>query len=605
MKKSKSCNIGGQAVLEGVMMKGPSSIVTAVREPKGEIVIESSRYTPLSQKPKIYRMPIVRGIISFFSSFVTGIKILNRSGEIYGDMGETEPSKFEKWLAKTFKVDIMNVLVVFAAIAGILMGIGLFVFLPQLITTAVFKWAKWDYSTFGMSVAYNLFAGFLRMGIFIGYIALVSLMKDIKRLFMYHGAEHKTISCYEHGLELTVENVQTMSTKHDRCGTTFMFLVMLISILFFAAFPVDMLVNSGAVINFIVRVISRIALIPIVAGISYEFLKLFAKYDNGLTRIFKAPGLWLQKLTTKEPDNGMVEVAITAFQEVLELEKDTQRPLKNFVTYTTVEKTVQELLYHISSENEAELIIMNVINANTKTELYDGRRVDNTQKDLCIKFAKRRKKGAPLQYVLGSACFYGIDFKVDGRVLIPRFDTELLVEKALSIIKEIPQANVLDLCTGSGAIAISIAKNNHCNITATDISNEALDLAKHNAENNHAEVEFLYGDLFKPLKGRVFDVIISNPPYIPTADIQKLDSEVKEYEPIIALDGGSDGLDFYKDIISQSNNYLKENGYLILEIGIGQSEEVKKLMLKRFEIETVYDYNHPPIPRILVGKLKS
>lgn len=604
MKKKKSCNIGGQAVLEGVMMRGPSSMVTAVRNPKGEIVMESSRVKPASEKPKIYRMPIFRGIISFFNSFVMGIKILNRSGEVFGDLENEQPSKFEKWLAKTFKVDIMSVFIVIAAIMGIVMGIGLFVFVPQLITTAVFKLAKWEYQSFGMRVSYNLFAGFLRMAIFVGYIALVSIMKEIKRLFKYHGAEHKTISCYEKGMELNVENVQKMSTIHDRCGTTFMFLVMVISIVFFAAFPVDLLVNAGTVVNFILRVLSRIILIPIVAGISYEFLKLFAKYDNFLTRILKAPGLWLQKLTTKEPEDEMVEVAMAAFSEVLKLEEDKDRPLQTFVTFSTVDKVIQEILEIINLKEEAELIVMKVLDAKTKTELYDGRRIDNMQKDLCIKYARRRLKGAPLQYILGNACFYGFDFYVDNRVLIPRFDTEILVQKAIEIINDIPSCKVLDLCTGSGAIAISIAKNCKCDITATDISQDALEVARKNAINNEVEIEFRQGSLFSPVKGEKYDVITCNPPYIPTGDIPSLDAEVRDYEPHFALDGGADGLNFYKDIIAKSTKYLNEQGYLIFELGMGQNELVKELMQDSFEVDFAYDFNNPPIARVAIGKLK-
>ncbi|NLL56484.1 MAG: peptide chain release factor N(5)-glutamine methyltransferase [Clostridiales bacterium] len=605
MEKKNNCNIGGQAVLEGVMMRGPSSMVTAVRNPQGEIVLESSRLKPLSQKPKIYRLPIIRGIISFANSFILGIKIINRSGEVFGDLQQEKPSKFEKWLAKTFKVDMMSVFVVIAAILGIFMGIGLFVLVPQLISTAVFKLAGWEYQSFKMRIAYNLFAGFLRMGIFIGYIALVSLMKEIKRLFMYHGAEHKTISAYEHNLELTVENVQKMRTVHDRCGTTFMFIVMVISILFFAAFPVDVLVNAGTVANFIVRVLSRIILIPIVAGISYELLKLFSKYDNAITRILKKPGLLLQKLTTKEPQDDMVEVAIAAFSEVLLLEEDKDRQLQSFVTYSTVDKIIQDLLQIIEHKNEAELIVMSVLGVKTKTELYDGRRVDNTQKEMCLKFARRRQKGAPIQYVLNNACFYGYDFYVDSRVLIPRFDTEILAQTAIKILKYIPSAKVLDLCTGSGAIAITVAKECLCEVTATDISQDALEVAKQNALSNKVDITFKQGSLFAPVKGQKFDVITCNPPYIPDGDIPSLESQVRDYEPMLALKGGQDGLDFIKDIIDKAHKHLNEQGFLIMEIGKGQDQFVAELLQERYEAELVYDFNNPPIARVAVAKLKE
>jgi release factor glutamine methyltransferase len=248
---------------------------------------------------------------------------------------------------------------------------------------------------------------------------------------------------------------------------------------------------------------------------------------------------------------------------------------------------------------------MKVLDAKTKTELYDGRRIDNTQKDLCIKYARRRLKGAPLQYVLGNACFYGYDFYVDNRVLIPRFDTEILVQKAIEIIKDIPEGKVLDLCTGSGAIAISIAKNCQCDITATDISEEAIEVAKQNAINNQVEIEFKQGSLFGPVKGEKFHVITCNPPYIPTGDIPSLEAQVRDYEPTLALDGGADGLNFYKDIIAKSTKHLNEQGYLIFELGIGQSELVKELMQEKFDVEFAYDFNNPPIARVAIGKLKN
>ena len=283
MRKKNSCNIGGQAVLEGVMMRGEGSMATAVRSSDGEILLESSRFTPLKQKSKLYGVPIIRGIVSFAKSMVDGIKLINRSAEVFG-AEEGEPGKFEKWLARKFKVDIMNVVLVIGVVLGLLLSIGLFVILPQLAATGIFALAKLDSSGFGMSVVYNLIAGFIRMAIFILYLVLVSLMKDVNRLFRYHGAEHKTISCYEKGLPLTVENARTMTTVHDRCGTTFMFIVMAFSILFFSVFPVELLAGGGKVVNFILRVLSRIIMIPVVAGISYEFLKLFARYDKAFTK---------------------------------------------------------------------------------------------------------------------------------------------------------------------------------------------------------------------------------------------------------------------------------------------------------------------------------
>ena len=338
MKKKNVCGIGGQAVLEGVMMRGKNSYAIAVRNGEGEIVMESERPKVTDKKKKALKIPVLRGIISFFDAFVSGLKITMRASEVFGEADEA-PSKFEKWLAKTFKIDIMNVVLTVGGVLGIILAIALFVVLPQIAALGIFAgaglievnmdagvWNAFRTSTTGLgfwwNMLYEVIRGFVRIIVFVGYIALVSLMKDIKRLFMYHGAEHKVISCYEHGLPLTVENAKTMSTKHDRCGTTFLFIVMIVSMLFFTVVPVSMIDVGNGFLTFIVQLVIRLALIPVVAGISYEFLKLFAKYDNLFSRACKAPGLWLQRLTTKEPDEKMLEVSIAAFNEVLKLESD-------------------------------------------------------------------------------------------------------------------------------------------------------------------------------------------------------------------------------------------------------------------------------------------
>ncbi len=602
MKKKNCCNIGGQAVLEGVMMRGESSMATAVRNTEGKIVVESSRFTSNKEKSRIYRVPVIRGIINFGASLVGGMKITMRSAEVFGDMEKEEPSKFEKWLAKTFKVDIMNVVIVIGVILGLALSLGLFVLLPQFATTGIFELAHLSTDGFGMSVLYNFIAGFIRMTVFILYLVLASCMKDVKRLFRYHGAEHKTISCYEHGLPLTVENVQKQTTVHDRCGTTFMFIVMVFSILFFSVFPVELLAGGGKVVNFILRVLSRIIMIPLVAGISYELLKLFAKYDNIFTRICKQPGLWLQKLTTKQPDDSMVEVAIAAFNEVLALESDKKLATKSFVTFTTAEKTVKSFGEALGSDNEAELILMKVLGAKTRTDLYDGRRVSSEQEKEVAVYVKRRLKGAPLQYVLGETCFYGYDIKTDARALIPRFDTEFVVEGAIKCLEGKENAEVLDLCTGSGAIAIAIKKSvPSAQVTATDVSKDAVSLCAENVSLNECEIEVLEGSLFGPVRGREFDLIVTNPPYIQSGEIATLDEEVREYEPILALDGGADGYDYYRDIIGKCDEYLKEGGYIVLEVGVGQADTVKNMFDDRYEVSVVKDLNNPPIERGVIA----
>lgn len=625
MKKKNVCGIGGQAVLEGVMMRGKNSYAIAVRNGEGEIVMESERPKVTDKKKKALKIPVLRGIISFFDAFVSGLKITMRASEVFGEADEA-PSKFEKWLAKTFKIDIMNVVLTVGGVLGIILAIALFVVLPQIAALGIFAgaglievnmdagvWNAFRTSTTGLgfwwNMLYEVIRGFVRIVVFVGYIALVSLMKDIKRLFMYHGAEHKVISCYEHGLPLTVENAKTMSTKHDRCGTTFLFIVMIVSMLFFTVVPVSMIDVGNGFLTFIVQLVIRLALIPVVAGISYEFLKLFAKYDNLFSRACKAPGLWLQRLTTKEPDEKMLEVSIAAFNEVLKLESDPEYPTKKFVTFTTVEKAVAvtEKMLGEGKKHEAELIAMTVTGAERKSDLYDGRRISKQQLEECKKYAKNRLGGAPLQYVLGETCFYGFNIKTDTRALIPRFDTEFLAEEGIKAVKEIYEKKgikpeVLDLCTGSGCVAIAVKKSAECEMYASDVSKEALELAKENAERLGADIKFSSGSLFIPFRKKRFDIILSNPPYIPSGDINGLDKEVKDYEPRLALDGGADGLDYYRDICSSVKKYLKNGGKLILEAGAGQAENVAE-MLEGFETEFISDYNNPPVKRVIKASL--
>ena len=248
---------------------------------------------------------------------------------------------------------------------------------------------------------------------------------------------------------------------------------------------------------------------------------------------------------------------------------------------------------------------MKVTGTKNKTDLYKIDKITPSQRKDCEKFIARRQSGAPLQYVIGETCFYGYDIKCDARALIPRFDTEIVADEAIKLIKKIPKAEVLDLCTGTGAIAIAIKKNCDCTVTATDISRDALLLCEENRDLSQVDFEILCGSLFRPVKKRKFDLIVSNPPYIPSGDIATLDKEVKEFEPRLALDGGADGLDYYRDIISGAVSRLKKGGYLVLEAGINQAELIKGIAEEKYECEFVKDMNDPPIDRVVILKLKD
>ncbi len=579
LKKPNKCNIGGQAVLEGVMMRGATSVATAVRDEEGVIRLETDRIKPAKEKNAIFRVPIIRGAVNFFSSMVTGTKILLRSAEVYG---EEEPSKFEKFLSEKFKLNLFDVMMAVAVILAIALSVFLFIACPQYLTNFVTSFTAIEQTSFW----FNLIEGGVRILIFVGYILLTSLMKDIKRTYMYHGAEHKTISCYEAGLELTVENVRKCSRLHDRCGTTFMFLVMVISILVFSVANSFVFGATG-----ILRLVIKIALLPVIAGISYEILKLLAKTESKIVFIFKAPGLALQKITTKEPTDDMIEVAITAFKTVLEMDANPEIKPQKFITPMEVCKLLDMVKAKLKDggidEVDGDWIVCHVSNI-ARSELENNKtKLLASQVEKALKITEERLTFKPLWYILGSVDFYGYEFKIDERALIPRPETEELVMHALEVIDK--EKSVLDLCTGSGAIAITIQKKTGACVDAVDVKDEALSLAKENAEMLEADVNFIKSDMFQSVD-KVYDVIISNPPYIKTEDIKSLQKEVT-FEPISALDGGADGLEFYRQIATKSLEHLKDGGVLIMECGFDQKDAIIELLAGFSSVKSIKDLN--------------
>lgn len=298
----KYSGIGGQAVIEGIMMKNKQNYATAVRKPDGEIVLDRNQYISMTEKVKICALPFVRGIFSFVDSMVLGMRTLSFSAGFFEDDEDSEPGKLELWLDKVFGEKVEKALMAFVMVFSVLMAIGIFMILPLLIAN-VFR--QFISSVTVMAIL----EGCIRIGIFIAYIKLISHMEDIRRTFMYHGAEHKCINCIEHGMTLTVDHVRESSKQHKRCGTSFLIIVMLISILFFMVVRVD---------TVWLRIVSRIVLIPVIAGVSYEFLRLAGRSDSAVVNVLSKPGLWMQNLTTKEPDDSMIEVAIAAVNAVFD-----------------------------------------------------------------------------------------------------------------------------------------------------------------------------------------------------------------------------------------------------------------------------------------------
>ena len=299
-KGIKKTNIGGQALIEGIMMKGPDKIATAVRKPDGEITVRQKDIQPMF-KNRLFKLPVIRGSFVLIDSLVNGVKELMYSAEFYGEAYEEDA--IDRFLRRIFKDKADTVIVYVSVILALFFSIGIFILGPSFLTNLLKNAVK---NTFLL----NIIEGVIRVGLIVLYVYFIAKLNDIKRVFMYHGAEHKTIHCYEHLEELTVENARKYSTLHPRCGTSFMINVMIISIFVFSFFGWP---------NPLMRVIIRLATLPLIAGLSYELNKFVGGCDgeNIFTRIITYPGFLIQKITTKEPDDSMLEVAIAAMKEVI------------------------------------------------------------------------------------------------------------------------------------------------------------------------------------------------------------------------------------------------------------------------------------------------
>ena len=300
----KPSGIGGQAVLEGIMMRNEDKYSVAVRKPDQTIALKVDEYKGLTSGKKIIGLPFIRGIFNFIDSMVLGIKTLAYSAEFYEEEEEVKESKMDKAVDKLFKEKAEDVIMGVTIFISIVIALGLFVVLPSVISDLLKNW----FDIISVSVL-SIIEGVIRIALFIIYILLISMMKDIKRTFMYHGAEHKCINCIENGMELNVENVMKSSRYHKRCGTSFIFMVMIISIIFFIFIRVG---------NPVLKIVVRLLLIPVIAGVSYEFIKLAGRSESKIVNILSKPGMLLQKITTSEPDEDMVEVAIEAVSAVFD-----------------------------------------------------------------------------------------------------------------------------------------------------------------------------------------------------------------------------------------------------------------------------------------------
>ena len=585
--------IGGQAVIEGVMMRGATSMALTVRDELGQMRTETTRLS--TKKPWYKKIPFLRGIINLVVSMLDGTKIISKSAEV---MIEEEIDTSE---------GDMGGLMALSTLLGLALAMGLFVVLPTAITTGVFALFKLDVDNLDWAWLKSLIEGVAKMAVLVGYMALVSQLKEIKRVFMYHGAEHKTIACYEAEMELTVENVQKCSRYHDRCGTSFLVFTVVLSVILMMALDVICAACNVTIFlekeNWWLRALLKIGMLPLTAGVSYEVLMLLANSNFFLFKPLKWMGKQFQKITTKEPTDDMCEVAIKSFVAVLEMDADPTIAEVKFPAPLTVDQFKQQVadsqLPTLIGTGDVDWLTTAVLHVSAK----------DLTKDLKIPFGwvlrvqkmcDRINNGEPWQQVLGTAEFFGRNFQIDKNVLIPRQETELVCEQALKHIND--KSKVLDLCCGSGVLGITIALEKGAKVTLGDISKDALAVAKFNNKKLKAKAKVVKTDMFGSIKGK-FDVIVCNPPYIESDVIATLDASVKDYEPHLALDGGADGLDFYRILAEQACQHLNKGGILVLEIGYNQGQAVCDLLADKFDAEFQKDYSNND--RIVIAKLKN
>ena len=343
-KKKQRTHIGGQAVIQGVMMRSKCGMATVVRDDTGEMQTEAIRITPPEQQAKWKRLPFIRGVVSFISSLVLGMGALMRSSDV-AFTTEEEPSNLSKWMTEHLKISVSEILSLISTLLGVILALGLFLFLPNYLTALIADAAPAIGGT--GSIWYNLIEGGFRLVIFLCYILFTLLFRSLRETYQYHGAEHKTINCYEYGDDLTVENVKKASRLHDRCGTTFIFLVLVVSIVIFAlvnwALSALNWITGVEWADFLISFLLKLLFLPVVAGISYEVLRLLSKTDSVLVLPLKAPGYLLQMLTTREPDDAMIECAIGAFRKAKEMEDDPSSPERTFVTETKLSKLLETM----------------------------------------------------------------------------------------------------------------------------------------------------------------------------------------------------------------------------------------------------------------------
>lgn len=579
------CRVGGQGLLNGVMMNGTKGIATATRMENGSIDLRFERRYRNDEETGLRSFPFFRGIFLILDTIKSGVKSFSLSDELVeGILSEEMVDKFKNTLNISKSSLTRNIVTFIATFISVLV----FMILPSI---TIYFLREYIQSNFIL----GLLESITTIMILILYMYVIGKNEEISTMFAYHGAEHKSIFCYENGNELNVENVRKEKRFHLRCGTNLLFM---------------MLINCSIIYVFlgwesiIFRIILKICIVPIVAGISYEFVEYTNKSQSIISKIISYPGLRMQLLTTKEPNDEQIEVAIMALKkaEGLRVEK-TIRELLNEANQTFKSVDIESYIL------DAQLLMCHVLQKDKLWLMINANeRIGIEKENEFLELVEKRKNKYPMNYILGTAEFMGIDFIVKDGVLIPRPDTEVLVEEVLKHIEKYEEIDICDLCCGSGAIGLSIAQYRiNTKVDLLDIDDIPKEVTGLNIKNQELEerAKFIQSDLFANASNKGYDIIVSNPPYIREEVIKTLMDDVKNYEPHLALSGGEDGLVFYRKIVEKSPNYLKGKSILAFEIGHDQGEDIKLLMETNGFENVVIIKDLAGLDRVVLGNLSK
>jgi release factor-specific protein-(glutamine-N5) methyltransferase len=564
-------------VIKGTASAHGKNRVIATINPKGKIDVVSFK-----DKKDYFgiAIPFLRGItILIFGIYIFLISI-NRSQAI---LGKGKEEDFEEKIAKKLKVSKGVVAIAIAGIIGAIIGFLGIVLLPYFIFKILLDG--------GMGIGLVSFIiALIRLGLLLIILLSLKMIPSMRQFYRNNSAGNLALANYE-DKKIDSYHLSTNFLNYIVCG------------FFLSFFVVSFMIVD---LNFFLRIIINLILVLACFSVVYEILKLL-EFKNDL--FSKMLTVSFSYFTNEKPTQTERDIAFSALNEVILMQNNEERLIgetkDSEIVFSVVYSEAKNRLSAVGINDiaEVEWLIAECLEKNrndikllTHIGKEDYRKIKNA--------LTKREKRMPLSKIFNHANFYGYDFYVDKNVLSPRPETEEVVEEAIKLIKTNDSDKVLDLMTGSGAIAITIANQTNANVFASDISEQALLIAKKNAKNNKAKIKFIESDIFKNIKKEKFDLIISNPPYISSKDILTLDDEVKKYDPLISLDGGEDGLYFYREIAENAPKYLKTKGILVLEIGEDQGKSVKKLLQKNFEnIRIKKDYNKND--RIVIAKLKG